>query len=297
MPKKLTYQEVKEYIESFEYILLSEDYIDNKTKLKMICPEGHEWECNFRNFKTGRRCRTCAYKNRANKFKNDYEDVKKVIEDKGYILLSIEYTNNREKLDIICDKGHKFKMCFGQLQQGHGCPKCHGVYRYTSEDVKSKVESEGYELLSEYKGANEYIKIKCPNNHIWECTWASFNCNGHRCPTCKESKGEKRVSEVLNKYNIEYVSQYKFDGCKGKTRILPFDFYISSLNIAIEYDGTPHYVYGTFNSDLLQLMNRKYVDSIKTEYCKKNNIKLIRIPYWEFNNIEKILKHELKKSR
>lgn len=40
MPRKLTYQEVKEYIESFNYKLLSEEYVDNKTKLKMLCPCG-----------------------------------------------------------------------------------------------------------------------------------------------------------------------------------------------------------------------------------------------------------------
>lgn len=27
-------------------------------------------------------------------------------------------------------------------------------------------------------------------------------------------------------------------------------------------------------------------DKIKTEYCKEQNIQLIRIPYWEKNNIE-----------
>ena len=31
-------------------------------------------------------------------------------------------------------------------------------------------------------------------------------------------------------------------------------------------------------------------DSLKTQYCKDNGIQLLRIPYWEFNNIEKILK-------
>ena len=45
---------------------------------------------------------------------------------------------------------------------------------------------------------------------------------------------------------------------------------------------------------LLDLMNLKHRDSIKTRYCKDNNIKLIRIPYWEFNDIEKILIKELK---
>ena len=43
-----------------------------------------------------------------------------------------------------------------------------------------------------------------------------------------------------------------------------------------------------------EFVNSKIRDTIKTKYCKDNNIKLIRIPYWDFNNIEKILKKELK---
>ena len=34
-------------------------------------------------------------------------------------------------------------------------------------------------------------------------------------------------------------------------------------------------------------------DGIKNNYCKNNNIPLLRIPYWEFNNIEKILENTL----
>lgn len=41
--------------------------------------------------------------------------------------------------------------------------------------------------------------------------------------------------------------------------------------------------------DLLDLMNRKRLDKIKEKYCEDNNIKLITIPYWEKNNIEKYL--------
>ena len=40
--------------------------------------------------------------------------------------------------------------------------------------------------------------------------------------------------------------------------------------------------------------NIKYLDNIKTKYCEDNNIKLIRIPYWNYNNIEQILELELK---
>lgn len=42
-----------------------------------------------------------------------------------------------------------------------------------------------------------------------------------------------------------------------------------------------------------QFQLRKIKDNIKTQYCEDNNIKLIRIPYWEFNNIETILNKKL----
>lgn len=43
----------------------------------------------------------------------------------------------------------------------------------------------------------------------------------------------------------------------------------------------------------LNLHNIQKRDNIKTEYCKDNNITLIRIPYWDFNNIENILKEKV----
>ena len=33
----------------------------------------------------------------------------------------------------------------------------------------------------------------------------------------------------------------------------------------------------------------QYHDKIKTEYCLHNNIKLVRIPYWERDNLENYL--------
>ena len=41
------------------------------------------------------------------------------------------------------------------------------------------------------------------------------------------------------------------------------------------------------------LEDRQKKDNIKTQYCLDHNIKLIRIPYWDFKNIENILKQEL----
>ena len=56
MGKKLTYEEVKEQVELQGHKLLSEEYINNKTKRKMICPKGHKFEVRFDMFKHGQRC-------------------------------------------------------------------------------------------------------------------------------------------------------------------------------------------------------------------------------------------------
>ena len=77
-----------------------------------------------------------------------------------------------------------------------------------------------------------------------------------------------------------------------KKRVLPFDFYLLDYNTCIEYDGSLHYETG-YSETQEDLEDRQKKDNIKTQYCKDHNIKLIRIPYWEFKNIENILKQKL----
>lgn len=124
--------------------------------------------------------------------------------------------------------------------------------------------------------------MRCNHGHEFEMSWNKFK-NGRRCPICLESKGEEKIRLYFENKNIEYIPQYRIKDCKDKYT-LPFDFYIPSLDLLIEYDGEGHYkdIYGNFE-------DRVKKDSIKTNYCLEHNIKLIRIPYWEYDNIEKIL--------
>ena len=97
--------------------------------------------------------------------------------------------------------------------------------------------------------------------------------------------------------------QYTFPDCKYKN-VLPFDFAILDKNnnpiLMIEYDGEQHYRPVNFGGisdeearENLRLTKKR--DKIKTDYCKKNNIHLLRISYNDFDKIEKILDSELKK--
>ena len=226
---------------------------------------------------------------------NEMKEINNDIEILG------EYINNKIKIKCRCKKdGYEWEARPNDLLNGIGCPKCAGKYK-TTEDFKQELKeiNDNIEVLGEYKDALTKIKVRCKlDGYEWETKPNNLLNNKTGCPKCNESKGEKRVAKYLDSKNIEYERQYKFDNCRSKDK-LPFDFYIPSLNVAIEYDGEYHYMIitrgknDTYEKAFNRFVGTKVRDTIKTIYCEENNIKLIRIPYWNFDNIEEILEKEL----
>jgi len=110
-------------------------------------------------------------------------------------------------------------------------------------------------------------------------------------------KVKKEIDKVLTQFNISHDSQYIFDDLIGiGGGLLKFDKVVFwdeeqiQLRMLIEYDGIFHYE-KQYDEDGFETL--KIHDKLKNEYCKKHNIKLLRIPYWDYDNIEKILKKEL----
>jgi ribosomal protein S27E len=193
--KKLTYKAVKDQIEKEGYKLLSKEYKNNNTKLKIRCSNGHEWSVTWNNFQQGNRCLECSGKK-----KLTYEYVKEQIEKEGYKLLSKEYFNAQTKLKVKCSKGHKYKVNWGHFQQGNRCPECSGKKKLTHEYVKEYIEKEGYKLLSkEYKNAFTKLKTICPNGHKYKVKWNDFQ-QGYRCSECS---GNKKLTHEFVKEQIE----------------------------------------------------------------------------------------------
>ncbi len=83
-------------------------------------------------------------------------------------------------------------------------------------------------------------------------------------------------------------------------KTLPFDFYITKLNLYIEYNGEQHYRPVQFGGMPIEKAKDRFVsqknrDGIKKKYCYENNLSLLIIPYWEKDNIENILSLEINK--
>lgn len=108
----------------------------------------------------------------------------------------------------------------------------------------------------------------------------------------KLSKGEILVRDFLIKNKIEYVTFKKFKDCIHINQLI-FDFYLTEKNTIIEFDGKQHFFsVEYFGGDKYFEMIKKR-DKIKNSYCLKNNIKIIRISYFDINNINEILKNSV----
>jgi very-short-patch-repair endonuclease/DNA-directed RNA polymerase subunit RPC12/RpoP len=132
---KLTYEQVKEYIETYGYFLLSETYKRADAKLSIQCPEGHRYKATWSSFRQGHRCPYCAGQI------VEYEQVKEYVKAHGYFLLSENYKNTHGKLLYQCPKGHQYQASWVSFQQGHRCSKCN----------QSRGEEEIAKILNEHK--------------------------------------------------------------------------------------------------------------------------------------------------
>ena len=97
------------------------------------------------------------------------------------------------------------------------------------------------------------------------------------------SIGVEKIINILQSNNILFEMEKTFETCVSpKNYCLPFDFYLPEQNILIEYDGEQHYKI-SFGQDEKKLIKQQEYDKIKTEWCKQNKIKLVRIPYFHKN--------------
>lgn len=294
MGKRRTYDDIKLDIESHGYVLISKDYKNVSEKIIVQCDKGHEpYGVSYKKWLEGRRCPVCGGKK-----KLTYEHVKEIFEKEGYALLSDTYNRAKDALLVKCPQGHIYETRIDRFKCGDRCPHCYGNIPLTIEQIRQVIENEGYVLLSNTHKRKEKIAVQCPKGHIYDVRYDQF-ASGCRCPYCAESKGERRVRMWLENSKISYEQEKVFKECVHKG-YLRFDFYIPCMNLCIEYDGEQHYKATDFTNKmseeekLSQLITIQTRDRIKNEYCKENDIGLIRIPYLEFDNIESILSNHIK---
>lgn len=206
---------------------------------------------------------------------------------------------NKYPWHCICDCGNEVDVRTQDLTTGKtqscGClqkEKASGVGKKTIEIVREKhlVDLIGKEfnyltvIERSYKN-NSYgywkCRCKCGNEIIVRtCDLQSGNTSS--CGCLKKSKGEEKICQILDKNNIPYQREYRIYNPNSMT-YYRFDFYVNDKYM-IEYDGIQHFKEINFYGSS-SLAENQQKDAYKNQWCKDNNISLIRIPYTHYNNL------------
>lgn len=232
------------------------------------------------------------------------EDVKLSCEKLNWDLIDVEYKNSHQNILCKCKKcNYEWEATPTSLLRAKiGCPKC--VNKNTGNrcrKLKKEFVRELYKVnkninvLGEYINYGTDILCECNIHHIKFYSKPVHLLRGHsKCSKCSShiSHGEQQLCKILDDWNITYETQKRFDDCRDIFP-LPFDVYLHDYDIVIEYDGEGHYTQINRSKDMEQNKMKfddcKKHDKMKNEYCKKNKIPLIRIPYWEKDDMESFL--------
>ena len=196
-----------------------------------------------------------------------------------------------------CDCGNIISVTGNHLNQGH-TQSCGCLQKdRTSEALLKNLAGQRFGKLTvlerdtEQKNAEKvYWKCLCDCGNTVSIMGGQLKSGKTMSCGCLISKGEYCISNILNKIGLSYKKQYIFSDLRGKDKPLRFDFAIfkeEKLYCLIEYQGRQHYeVVSDFGGEENFNIQKSY-DEKKRQYCNENNIKLIEIPYWDFNKINK----------
>lgn len=211
---------------------------------------------------------------------------------------------------ILCQKlkYHKaYKILVSDFTKGVRCGFCYGAKTHPLDSL-GEIHSTCISLWGEKNIKTPYdYKPHSAVSVFWKCHNSKhedykrkINLSTNlefRCPRCYYSLGEITIENFLESSNTEYICQKKYKNLKGvKGKCLSFDFYLPSYNLLIEYQGEYHdgsNGVATIQTPEMLKVQQEH-DKRKREYAKNNNIELLEIWYYDFDNIDEILSNKLK---
>lgn len=199
------------------------EYVNNNTKVCIICPEhGEFWQTPHNHLRYG--CKECRNQNNRTvnlKTKEDFISKANLVHSNKYDYSNIDYVNRTTKICIICPKHGKFyqKPCDHLSKQG--CPICHSshmeteireflIYKKVKFEEQKRFEWLGRQTLDFYL-PDYNVAIECQglqhfedSNHFGIKNYGKINeMDRIKLLKCKEN-GIKVLYYANYKYNFPY---------------------------------------------------------------------------------------------
>jgi hypothetical protein len=145
-------------IHNFEYDYSLVDYVNNKTKVKIICKKHGIFEQEPRGHLSGLKCSICQGNKKMTT--QDFIDRCSVIFQNKYEYSISKINGTKKKTKILCPKHGEFSQTVESHLRGHGCPRCNDS---KGEKIiswfldKNNIE---YETQKTFEGCKDVRKLR-----------------------------------------------------------------------------------------------------------------------------------------
>lgn len=217
-------------------------------------------------------------------------------------LLVIGKSDKRSNNHIVwicqCICGNICEISSSHLKERTCCNECTNKKKIINEIGNTYGELTVIEEAGRDKNRQTLWKCKCNCGKYIIVSGINLRNNKKLNCGCKRisSHGAIKIKELLIENNYNFIEEKTFDNCRfpDTNALARFDFYLPDINTIIEYDGPQHYGYTNHGWDTRDhFLYVQQHDKYKEEWCKINNIKLIRIPYHRSLNQIKLIFEEL----
>lgn len=262
------------------------------TMIHFICPKHKDkgaqikdWS-HFRTYTYG--CSYCSGRGQTT------EEIQQKVQNPDVKIIS-PYLGNEKPIECECIKCHYRWITLPKvlITNGSGCPQCglekrKNIRRKSTQEFIFELQlvNPNIKVIGEYINTHTPIKCQCLiDGNIWYAYPANLLNRSAGCPRCNLSLHESEMISILIDLKFNVISQYTIHDCKY-IKNLRFDAFDVGRNIAFEYNGEQHYSPIDFAGKGEEWAKNEFAltqkrDEAKKEYCLKNNILLIIIPFWE----------------
>ena len=198
----------------YKYDYSQSVYVNNRTKLKIICPVHGIFLQKPDGHLVGQGCKDCATEMIGLKKRTSQtEFIKRLKEVHGnkFNYSKVDYQGGKKKIIIICPEHGELKITAETHLYGAGCAKCAGNVKLSKEEFLTRcyeVHEDAYDYSKvDYQGANKKIIIICPEHGEFSQTPSHHTHRKQGCPKCSD---ERRV--LGNTIYALQASGQKVDG-------------------------------------------------------------------------------------
>lgn len=236
-----------------------------------------------------------------------------VIRDKQIVIRYEDHLHNDKNSMVLvkCNLFGHHKKPYPQTAVSIGknniCPECAKTREYkkkAGENLVTKINNILIEKNSSFSffgsiDRNDksiiFYELICKNCGCSEWEREKY-VSSVKCKVCypNDTIGESRVIKYLNFLKLTFKKQKKFPGMKNEKE-LKCDFFIPKLNLIIEFDGHQHYYPVDYFKGFKSFKKTIKCDWLKNRYALKNRINILRIPFYKYENIEKLIDDSIAK--